>query len=219
MSTTNYPKARPALNNEGKPVMFVTHADYVIDGVNRNNPHFIGSIFLNGIKVLSTQTGEGGEPEITPFPPEMGGTGFDNLQDLANEIAKLLGFTVTGEGSSANVVVPITKGGTGKTTAAAALAALGGASAAWYSVNIPVSWSTNSSGGYTQTVTVSGIKSSDVPVVGVVLSEDTASAKLQGAAFAKVNRITTADNQIKLYCYNTSPTTTFTLQLLVVRGF
>lgn len=219
MSTTNYPAARPALDNKGKPVMFVTHANYVIDGVNKNNPQFVGSIFLNGIKVLTTQTGSGGETEITPMDPSMGGTGFDNLQDLANEIAKLLGFTVTGEGASANTIIPITKGGTGKTTAAAALAALGGASAAWYSVNIPVSWSTNSSGGYTQTVSVSGIKSTDVPVVGVVLSEDTASAKLQGSAFAKVNRITTSDNQIKLYCYNYSPTTTFTLQLLVVRGF
>lgn len=219
MSTTNYPAARPALDAQGKPVLFVTHADYVIDGVNRNNPQFYGSLFLNGVKVLTTQTGEGGEAEVLPMDPSMGGTGFDNLQDLANEIARLLGFTVTGSGSSANTVIPITKGGTGSTTAASARAALGAASAAWYSVSVPVNWTSNSSGGYTQTISLSGILSTDVPVVGVVLSDDTASAKLQGTAFARVNRITTANNQLTLYCYNSAPTTVFTIQLLVVRGF
>lgn len=113
----------------------------------------------------------------------------------------------------------IAKGGTGATTAAAALAALGGATMNLYTASIPTSgWSGNSTNGYTRTITVSGIKATDVPVVGVQLSSDAAAAKNQGAAFACINRITTAANSITCYAYSSAPKTAITIQLLVVRS-
>lgn len=215
MSTTNFPAARPILDATGKAVLPITHADNVIDGVNRNNPKFFGSIFLNGIEVLKTQSSEEGDPEVLPMDPSMGGTGFDNLTDLANEIARLLGYTSGGSQG----VVPITKGGTGSTSAAAALTALGAASAAYFTAAVNTTWSGNASDGYTKTITVSGIRSTDVPIVGVILSSEKDTAILQSRAFANINRITTATNSITLYAYRTQPTTAINIQLLVVRGF
>lgn len=213
MSTTNYPNARPLFDKDGKPIFNVTHADYVIDGVNRNSPKFFGDIYLNGIKVLSTQTDpETHEPVIVPLDPTAGGTGCSSLDELAKKIATLLGYSSAG-------VVPITKGGTGATTAASALTALGAASVQLYQTSIDTTWSGDSTNGYTKTVTISGIKATDVPVVGVVLSSDKSAALLQGKAFACINRITTASNSITLYAYNTRPTVAISIQMLVIRGF
>lgn len=213
MSTTNYPAARPLLDKDGKPIFNVTHADYVIDGVNRNNPKLFGDIYLNGIKVLSTQTDPGTQqPVIVPLDPSAGGTGCSSLSELSQKIATLLGYTSAG-------VVPITKGGTGATTAASALTALGAASVQLYQTSIDTTWSGNATDGYTKTVTISGMKATDVPVVGVVLSSDKSAALLQGKAFACINRITTASNSITLYAYNTRPNVAISIQMLVIRGF
>ena len=218
MSTTNYPKGRP-LKSKGKVVFPITHINDVIDGASKTNPHFMGSIYLNNIAVFST-SGSGGDIKINPLDPKYGGTGKTSLNDLAKAIADALGFDTSGSGgSTVDSVIPIDKGGTGKKTASEALAALGGASVALYSLNVPVSWQNNSAGGYMQTVSLSGIKSTDVPVVGVKLSNDVSAALLQGKAFGSVSRITTATNSITLYCFNSKPTTAFTIQLLTVRGF
>lgn len=216
MSVTNFPAPLPLLDPDGKAQLPVTHADYVIDGVNRNNPKFFGSIFLNGIEVLKTQSsGEGGVVTVDPMDPSLGGTGFNNLTDLANEIARLLGYTQSGS----SYIVPITKGGTGATSATAARTALGAASVALYTATIDTTWSGSTTAGFTKTVTVSGIAATDRPVVGVVLSSDRTAAMNQGQAFACINRITTATNSITLYAYTTKPTTAINIQLLAVRGF
>lgn len=212
MSTTNKPAALPLKDKDGKAVLPVTHADYVIDGVNRNSPKFFGSIFLNGVEVLKTQSSGGSGTTVVPMDPSVGGTGHTSISDLAKEIATLLGYTDAG-------VVPITKGGTGKTTAAAALTALGAASAKLFTAAIDTSWSGNATNGFTKTVAVTGMKNTDVPVVGVVLSSDKTSAVNQGKAFACINRITTANDSITLYAYSTQPTTAINIQLLAVRGF
>lgn len=221
MATTNYPAARPLLDPvTGKPFLPVTHANYVIDGVNKKNPKFEGSLFLNGITVFSTSTDASGRIVVNPLDPSKGGTGLTSMDALAKKIAELLGFSSSsGSGEATLGIIPITKGGTGSTSAEAALTALGAATAALYNVSIPVSWSENASGGFIQTVTVNGIKATDVPVVGVILSSDVSAAVLQGKAFANVNRITTAENSITLYCFSQKPTTAVTIQLLVVRGF
>lgn len=120
--------------------------------------------------------------------------------------------------ANATGILPISKGGTGKTTAAAALAALGGATYNLYTATVPGSgWSGNATSGFTKAVTISGIKSTDVPVVGIVQSSDAASAKLQLTAFGCINRITTATNSITCYAYSKAPTTNISIQLLVVR--
>lgn len=216
MSTTNFPNPRPLMDSNGRPVMVVVHADHVIDGVNRNDPKFFGSIYLNGIVVLSTTTKPDGTTVITPLAPDKGGTGFDNLTDLAQEVAKLLGIW---DATNKVVNVPISKGGTGKTTASAALTALGGASAALFSVAVDTSWTNNANGGYMKTITVSGMKATDRPVVGMNMSGSTVSTlTLQGKAMACVSRITTAANSITLYAFETKPTTAFNIQLLAIRG-
>lgn len=115
-------------------------------------------------------------------------------------------------------ILPISKGGTGATSAPAALAALGAATRTYYTCNVDTSsWFAISGGGYYKTITVYGILPTDVPVVGVVLSSAVATAKLQGAAFACINRITTESNSITCYAYNSAPTTAITLQFLIVR--
>ena len=112
MSTTNYPQALPLFGPDGKPILPVTLAEYVINGVTKNDPQFVGSIYLNGIKVFSTTTGEGGVIVNNPLDPSMGGTGFDNLNDLANKIAEILGLTTEGSGSEpGSLIIPIEKVG------------------------------------------------------------------------------------------------------------
>lgn len=113
--------------------------------------------------------------------------------------------------------LPIAQGGTGKTSAADALAALGGAKKVMYTTTIPTSSWTSSGGGYYKDITVSGILATDTPVVGAVLSDDVASAKLQGTAFASVNRIVTSANSIRCWAYTAAPTTAIPIQLLCIR--
>lgn len=121
--------------------------------------------------------------------------------------------------TSCTGTLSIAKGGTGATNAAAALSALGGAKMVRYTCTCNTSsWTANSSGGYKKTITVSGVLSTDVPVVGVVMSDDVAAAKNQATAFGCINRITTAANSITCYAFNSAPTTSITLQLLVVRA-
>ena len=113
--------------------------------------------------------------------------------------------------------LPIAQGGTGATSAANALAALGGAKKVMYTTTIPTSGWTSSGGGYYVDITVSGILATDTPVVGAVLSDDVSSAKLQGTAFASVNRIVTSANSIRCWAYTAAPTTAIPIQLLCVR--
>lgn len=147
-----------------------------------------------------------------------GGTGATTAQGARTNLgAAASNHTHALNGSGITGVLPISKGGTGATSAAAACAALGCASRSYYTCSVNTTWSTNSSGGFYKTISISGILATDVPVVGVVLSSDVSAATLQGQAFACVNRITTAANSITLYAFKTKPTTTFSLQLLVIR--
>lgn len=149
-----------------------------------------------------------------------GGTGVTSNPSLLVNLASSSAASVFAARPRPGVTgtLPISRGGTGATTAAAALTALGAARRAYYTCSVATSsWTANSGGGYYKTITVSGILATDVPVVGVVLSSTVSTAKLQGAAFACINRITTAANSITCYAYNSAPTTAITLQLLVVR--
>lgn len=159
------------------------------------------------------------------LPVTKGGTGAIDAATARTNLGITpanIGASASGHQHSATDIVsdtiPITRGGTGATSASAALTALGAAKRAYYTCSVATSsWSAISGGGYSKTITVSGILSTDVPVVGVVLSSTVSTAKLQGAAFACINRITTASNSITCYAYNSAPTTAITLQLLVVR--
>lgn len=113
-------------------------------------------------------------------------------------------------------IVPIEKGGTGATEASEALSALGGAITKTYTATLSTSWS-GSSAPYTQTVTVSGITSSDTPIVDVVLSTTNSTAISQLEAWGCVSKITTGTNSITATCLEDKPTTAIPIQLKVVR--
>ena len=92
---------------------------------------------------------------------------------------------------------------------------VGAATKAVYTATLSTSWS--GSGPYTQTVNISGITSDMVPVVDVVLSSSSSTAKNQLAAWACVGKIVTNNGSITATCYDEKPTTSIPIQLLVVQ--
>lgn len=76
-------------------------------------------------------------------------------------------------------------------------------------------WS--SSAPYTQTVSVSGILSTDTPIADVVLDVVTSTAMAQISAWMCVSNIETADGSITATCLEEKPTIDIPIQLKVVR--
>ena len=114
--------------------------------------------------------------------------------------------------------VPVTKGGTGATTAAAARTNIGAASVQSYTVSVGTTWSGNSTNGYTQTISVSGILATDEPIADVILDSSTlATNKNYLTAWNQVSKIETAADSITLYAYNAKPTVGFKIRLKVIR--
>lgn len=90
------------------------------------------------------------------------------------------------------------------------------ASVETYTVSVPTtSWS-GTSAPYTKTISVSGVLSTDTPIVDIVPSTTYSTAKSQLEAFSKVYRITTATNSITIYTTE-KPTTRFSIQLKCIR--
>ena len=84
-----------------------------------------------------------------------------------------------------------------------------------YNATIGTSWS--GSGPYTQNVTVSGILSTDNPIVDVVLSSDTDASRLILEAWANISRIVANNNSITVYCYDEGNAVNIPIQLKMVR--
>lgn len=117
-----------------------------------------------------------------------------------------------------NTVTPISKGGTGATTAAEARKNLGAASTISVNVDVGTDWTADeTNGGFVQTVSVSGILASDNPTVDIVLGADIEANALYKAAWSMIDRITTAAGSITLYANEYAPATAFTIQMKVVR--
>lgn len=70
---------------------------------------------------------------------------------------------------------------------------------------------------YTQTVSVSGILSTDTPIADVVLDVVTSTAMTQISAWMCVSNIETADDSITATCFETKPEIDIPIQLKVVR--
>ena len=70
---------------------------------------------------------------------------------------------------------------------------------------------------YTQTVSIQGILATDVPVVDVVLSSTTSTAKSQLEAWSCVSKIETAAGSITATCFEELPAIDIPIQLKVVR--
>ena len=132
-----------------------------------------------------------------------------------NSLATRVATTESDIDSLETRVTAITKGGTGATTSSDALANLGGASTETYTATIGTEWSENAP--YTQTVDVTGITSTDTPIVDVVLNSDTDTALNQLEAWGCVSKIETATDSITVTCLEDKPTTAIPIQLKVVR--
>lgn len=90
------------------------------------------------------------------------------------------------------------------------------ATTALYTATLPVSgWS--SSAPYTQTVSVSGILSTDTPIADVVLDVVTSTAMTQISAWMCISSIETVDGSITATCFEDKPEIDIPIQLKVVR--
>lgn len=94
---------------------------------------------------------------------------------------------------------------------------IGAATTQDFTVSVTDAWDAVPDRGYSQRVSVSGIKSSDNPIVDVVLGSDIAANALYLEAYALVTRVTTSNSTITLYCNNEAPTVAFTIKMKVVR--
>ena len=86
-----------------------------------------------------------------------------------------------------------------------------------YTVTVPTtSWSTDSTGGYYKSITVSGILSSDIPFADVSLGSSFSTNETYLKMWSKVTRIVSGANKITIYTKEI-PTTSYTLRLVVIR--
>lgn len=70
---------------------------------------------------------------------------------------------------------------------------------------------------FTQTVNIQGILATDTPIIDVVLSSTTDTAKSQLEAFSCLSKIETADGSITATCLDTKPTIDIPIKLKVIR--
>ena len=90
------------------------------------------------------------------------------------------------------------------------------ATTALYTATLPASGWTNAAP-FTQTVSVSGILSTDTPIADVVLDQSTPTAISQIEAWMSVSKIETADGSITATCLEELPAIDIPIQLKVVR--
>lgn len=70
---------------------------------------------------------------------------------------------------------------------------------------------------FTQTVNIQGILATDTPIIDVVLSSTSETAKSQLEAFSCLSKIETADGSITATCLDTKPTIDIPIKLKVIR--
>ena len=70
---------------------------------------------------------------------------------------------------------------------------------------------------YQQTVSVSGIESTDKPIIDISLSDNSATAINQLNSYARISKTITGDNNITCIAFQQKPLVNITLNLLVVK--
>lgn len=86
-----------------------------------------------------------------------------------------------------------------------------------FTAEVGTNWkSDTTNGGYYQTISLSGILSTDNPIVDIVLGTSLSENWDKLIAWSNVTRVTTQNSSITLYA-NKSPSLAFTIQLKVVR--
>ncbi len=86
-----------------------------------------------------------------------------------------------------------------------------------YTATIGTDWTTASTGEYLQTISVSGIFSTDNPIVDVVLSSEKELALSQLEAWGCISKIETTNGSITATCFEDMPRVAIPIQLKVVR--
>ena len=94
---------------------------------------------------------------------------------------------------------------------------IGAATTQDFTVPVTDAWDAVPDRGYSQRVSVSGIESSDNPIIDVVLGSDIAANALYLEAYALVTRVSTSNGAVTLWCDNDTPTVAFTIKMKVVR--
>ena len=169
---------------------------------------------------------------------EVGLGNVDNTSDANKPISTAVQTALNGKAASSHThgagnitsgtlaadrlpTVPVSKGGTGATAAAAARTNLGAAARMqWTNINVPTTaWAQNSTDKYYYaTVSVSGMLETDNPhSVDIVRSADAAADALCDEAFGAVDRIETLAGSIKLRAPDGKPTVAFKLWMEATR--
>ena len=177
---------------------------------------------------LTDHTGNKSNPHgVTKAQVGLGNV--DNTSDANKPISTAVQTALNGKAASSHThapadltaAVPVSKGGTGATAAAAARTNLGAAARMqWTNINVPTTaWSQNSTDKYYYaTVSVSGMLATDNPhSVDIVRSADAAADALCDEAFGAVDRIETLAGSIKLRAPDGKPTVAFTLWMEATR--
>lgn len=94
---------------------------------------------------------------------------------------------------------------------------IGAATVNTYTATIGTNWTTASTGEYSQTISVSGILSTDNPIVDVVLDSEKELALSQLEAWGCVSKIETTNGSIAVTCFEDMPEIAIPIQLKVVR--
>lgn len=141
-----------------------------------------------------------------------GAPGTTNYNDLENKPTKLSDFTNDGifiTNTSDDLVNYYTK------TEDDALLNTKATTNLYTATLLSSGWS--SSAPYTQTVSVSGILSTDTPIADVVLDVVTSTAMTQISAWMCVSNIETSNGEITATCFENKPEIDIPIQLKVVR--
>ena len=82
---------------------------------------------------------------------------------------------------------------------------------------ITTTWTEGANSVYSQTISVQGIRSTDTPIIDVVLDSDPVAAQSQLDAWSYISRISTSNNSITVYAVGVAPSTAIPIQILCVR--
>jgi len=79
-------------------------------------------------------------------------------------------------------------------------------------------WENDSNGSYTQTIEILGILESDVPVIDIIPTDTPGIAREELQVWGKIGRITTANDAIKVTCYDYKPKLNLAIQIKLIRS-
>lgn len=174
-----------------------------------------------------------GSPVISYSVARMGIDGSGSVSTVNNVSPDSNGnITIDAEGIGAEPAIttlPVSKGGTGSTTAQAARTALGitpanigalsdtdGSVSTVYTGNLTVAGWSGSAAPYSQAVTITGVLATDTPIVDLVPSTTYATAESQIEGWANIYRAVAAANRITFYATDI-PTVSLSFQARCIR--